>query len=184
MTCVVGIETPNGVVMGADSFSGTENGEPMGLARKVVRRGEWLIALSGSCRAADLIQYGTIWRSPPTGVDLKRFIVMEVTPALSKLKADGACVYSEKDGGGTYYQFQLLLGIRGKVFAVHSDLSVARREDGFDAIGSGQPYALGALAAAPLSWSPRRRVLAALRAAERFAGGVRRPFRVVSGGPR
>ena len=54
---------------------------------------------------------------------------------------------------------------------------VAEAADGYAAVGCGDRLALGALfATAGTGLKPRRRVLRALAAAERFSAGVRGPF--------
>jgi hypothetical protein len=64
-----------------------------------------------------------------------------------------------------------------QLFAVYDDYQVAKAADGFAAVGCGDQIALGALfATAGAGLSPRRRVLSALAAAERFNAGVRGPF--------
>lgn len=181
MTCIVGIETPNGVIMGADSFSGSEEGQQLGVAsRKIVRRGRWLVAVSGSARLAQLIQYGLEWPEPPKR-DLERFLVTKVVPALAKVAAD-KFVAIEDSHGQKYANMDMLLGVRGSLFMIHGDMTVGRNELGFEAVGAGAEVALGALHVSPGSWAPKKRVLRALQAAERWAPGVRSPFQVCSAG--
>ena len=46
---------------------------------------------------------------------------------------------SREEGG------QFLVGIRGELFEINSDFSVLKMVDGFNAVGSGEYYALGAM---------------------------------------
>ena len=75
---------------------------------------------------------------------------------------------------------QFLLGIRGEVFSIESDFSVHRQMDGFDAIGCGAPYALGALQILNLQGKitddPMRAIGLALETAALFSNGVSGPF--------
>jgi hypothetical protein len=67
--------------------------------------------------------------------------------------------------------------VNGQLFAVYDDYQVGRAADGFAAVGCGDEIALGALyATAGTGLKPRKRVLVALNAAERFNAGVRGPF--------
>ena len=50
----------------------------------------------------------------------------------------------EKEDGDL---FSILIAIKGEVFEIDEDYSVARRSDGIYAIGSGADFALGALMA-------------------------------------
>lgn len=79
---------------------------------------------------------------------------------------------NEREEGGTF-----LVGVKGRLYAVYDDYQVATAADGFAAVGSGEQVALGALFATDgAGLSPRRRVMSALAAAERFSAGVRGPF--------
>ena len=71
----------------------------------------------------------------------------------------------------------LLVGARGRLFRMCGDFQIAEPYNGFDAIGSGGPYALGALHATA-KHEPVARIRLALTTAETFTPNVRRPFTV------
>ena len=60
----------------------------------------------------------------------------------SKTRGEEIDGVKEKEDGDL---FSILLSINGQVFEIDQDYSVARRESGVYAIGSGADYALGAL---------------------------------------
>lgn len=183
MTCVVGIETPDGVVMGADSFCGTDDGtQSCVVDDKVFRRGAWLFGLAGSARMGELVRYGLKLGDPPRS-GVRRALSLQFLPAISELARDKYVEIADSQGQ-KFASMDLLVGVRGRLYIIRGDMTIGRNDTGFEAIGSGAQAALGALHAMPKGWSSRRRILCALSAAERWASGTRRPFRVVSGGPR
>jgi len=111
--------------------------------------------------------------------DLDAFMATTFIDALRACLKDGGWALKENDReeGGTF-----LVGVRGRPYAVYDDYQVARAADGFAAVGCGDQIALGALfATADTGLSPRRRVISALAAAERFSAGVRGPFLCLRG---
>jgi ATP-dependent protease HslVU (ClpYQ) peptidase subunit len=73
-----------------------------------------------------------------------------------------------------------LLGYRGTLYTIDSDFQIGHMHGGFSAVGCGAQIALGAMhAMRAVDLSPRKKILAALDAAERFSAGVRGPFSIV-----
>ena len=79
----------------------------------------------------------------------------------------------ESEQGGVF-----LVGYKGKLFRVDSDYQVGMSMDGFDAVGCGEDIAKGSMFSTK-GKHPRKRVLMALQAAERFSAGVRGPFKIL-----
>lgn len=70
---------------------------------------------------------------------------------------------------------------RGSLFCIDSDLQVAEHRLPYAAAGCGEQIALGALHATSNSGlKPKKRIEAALKAAEQFSAGVRGPFTIES----
>ena len=78
---------------------------------------------------------------------------------------------SGKENGGT-----ALLGYNGKLYCLQDDLSVLRNNYGYNACGSGMPYALGSLYTSADIVPCEKRLELALRAASTHAMGVSPPF--------
>ena len=57
MTCIVGLETPNGIMMGCDSAAVGGGNIFTTRLKKVFKRGKFLIGYSTSFRMGQVIQY-------------------------------------------------------------------------------------------------------------------------------
>jgi len=146
MTTVIAIQHNEGVEMIADSQINSA-GQPYFHSDmvKIVERGKYLIGVAGRVVALQAIQNS--W-TPPTLIashkgTLYNFIITKVIPSL-KTFIDDSKLFSDKDKEDGDL-FSILLSINGQVFEIDQDYSVARRESGVYAIGSGGDYALGAL---------------------------------------
>lgn len=176
MTCVAGLRHDGNVYIGADS-AGIDGIDLVVRAdEKVFVVGPYLMAFCGSFRMGQLLRYSLDPPSPRTK-DLPRFMATAFVDAVRKcLKEGGAAeVQHNVETGETF-----LVGVKGRLFCVDTDFQVAEPDDAYAAIGCGRLIALGALYAQPKAMAPKNRVLQALSAAQRFSGGVRAPFRVLS----
>jgi hypothetical protein len=183
VTAIVGIVADGDVWMGADSASADDHGDAMDRAdRKLFRRGEYLIGCTTSYRMIQLIRYRADLPTPwEWEQDMLAFMSTRfIDEVRDTLQAYGfAHVEHNEQSGGEF-----LVAFRGQLYRICSDYQVGVRADGFDAVGSGERYALGALhatawtAAAGHGPVPELRVRLALTAAERFSSYVRRPFHI------
>jgi ATP-dependent protease HslVU (ClpYQ) peptidase subunit len=179
VTAIVGLIESGSVYIGGDSAGVSGMNLTVRADAKVFRKKRYLFGFTTSFRMGQLIRY-SLKVPKPTG-DLDAFMSTKFIDALREcLKTGGwASKDNDREEGGTF-----LVGVRGQLFAVHDDYQVARAADGFAAVGCGDQAALGALlATADAGLSPRRRVLRALSAAERFSAGVRGPFVCIKGLP-
>lgn len=178
MTCIVGIETPNGVVMGGDSFCGSVHMAETIVGTKVAKRGDWLFGVGGSSRVANLMEHVFKWPKAPRVLDESDAV--RLARAIERLLGkDELSHETDKDDGQKGIAAEMMVAARGRIYLVASDLAVFRSSHGYMAIGCGAPYALGALAALPATLPAKDRALAALEAAGRHSSGVRGPFYVV-----
>lgn len=179
MTCIVSIETPEGVILGADSAVGS-GWFTQFRGAKLARVADHLFAFAGDVRAGDLVRH-TLRLLPPPKKQIHRHVVSVVVPALRECLKAGALAITkesaEQTGGASF-----LLGVRGQLFEVATDYSVCRAGHGYMAGGCGREIAAGALASTH-GQEPRQRLRAALEAAERHSLGVRRPFRFLAERP-
>lgn len=177
MTCIVGIETASGVVIGGDSaglagWVKTHRADP-----KVFRNDAYLIGFTTSFRMGQLIRYADLPKPlDRVGDDLDRFMSTEFVDAVRKAFKDGG--YAKKDSdreeGGAF-----LVGVSGRLYKVESDYQVAWSTDGYDAVGCGAETAYGALHATRRA-GPESRVRRALEAAAHHSGGVAGPFTILT----
>jgi ATP-dependent protease HslVU (ClpYQ) peptidase subunit len=172
MTAIVGLVQSGTVYIGGDSAGVAGLNLTVRADTKVFRKKRYLFGFTTSFRMGQLIRY-SLTVPKPSG-DLDAFMSTTFVDAVREcLKTGGwASRENEREEGGTF-----LVGVRGQLFTIYDDYQVARAADDFAAVGSGDQIALGALyATAGADLSPRRRVLKALAAAERFSAGVRGPF--------
>jgi hypothetical protein len=178
MTCIVGIETPRGVMLGADSMAGEftywtagEHAEP-----KVFRVGPYVIGFTSSFRMGDLLRYHLALPDPPARASHKH-MVTKVVPAVRALfRAHGFATTKEgAEVGGDF-----LVGVSGALYRVSSDHQVSRSRYGYAAVGSGAQTALGALSAIANPRRARESLRAAPEAAARHSMGVRGPWRFIA----
>ncbi|MFC8658467.1 hypothetical protein ACFUCT_25170 [Streptomyces parvus] len=172
MTVIAGLVHKGRVHLGGDSAG--VSGLSIAIRRdpKVFRNGPYVVGFTTSYRMGQLLQHA--FQPPhPTG-DLHRFMVTTWTDALRTCLKDGGWARkdSEQEQAGTF-----LVGIHGRLYSVWDDYQVAEHADGYAAVGCGDDLALGALhATAALGLSPRRRLTAALAAAEHHSAGVAGPY--------
>jgi len=173
MTCIVGLVNGAQVVIGADSagVGGLDIANRKDV--KVFRNQDLVIGCTTSFRMIQLLQYQL---SPPKrhpDTDVMRYMVADFVEAVRTCFRNGGFMTRNADveTGGTF-----LVGCAGRLFRVDSDFQVGERADGFDAIGCGDSYALGALACLPPDMGARDRLHSALQTAAHFSAGVRGPF--------
>jgi hypothetical protein len=179
VTVVVGLAHNGAVWFGADSRAEDDCAGGRLLAQpKVWRRGPYLIGAAGSMRFADVVRHEVTLPAPPSRAS-HRHVAVVVVPAIREaLKAAGYRLQSRGSDGGEDAGGELLVGFNGRVFSIDGEFQVQEERSGFDCVGSGASTALGALHATP-GLPPRQRVIRALEAAELFAVGVRRPWRIL-----
>lgn len=176
MTCIAGLVHERSIYMGGDS-AGIDGYDLVVRAdEKVFTVGQYIMGFCGSFRVGQLLRYSLAPPNPRTK-DLPRFMATTFVDSVRKCLTDGGAAFKEHgiEQGGTF-----LVGVRGRLFCIESDYQVGESEQPYVAIGCGAQVANGALYAQPKTMAPKARVIQALEAAQRFSGGVRSPFRVVS----
>lgn len=189
MTCIVGIETSDGVIIGGDSAGTGGYSQTIRADQKVWNCGEndeWVYGFTSSFRMGQLLRYTLT--APLSRYEVDRddqeaqykWMSTDFIDAVRKcLKSGGyAKIDSGVEEGGCF-----LVGWRGTLYVIESDFQVGRSVDGFNAVGSGQDLALGALHATrqPKDMPAAERVSMALDAAATYNAAVAEPFHLVSG---
>ncbi len=176
MTCIVGLVQGTGVWIGGDSAGSNSSFIMTRKDPKVFRVGEMLMGCCGSFRMAQLLRCTFEPPAHPEEMDVERYLVGPFIDAVRRLFKDGGAATSEKEAErGTFF----LLGYRGGLYRIEHDYHVGQAADGYDAIGSGSDFALGALhalAATRSRLAPPDRIRLALEASERSSPSVRGPF--------
>ncbi len=176
MTCIVGLVNRGTVYVGGDSASVQGWTSRVTRLPKVFRVGPFLIGYTTSFRMGQLLQYGLEVRIRRPDEGEMDFMVTEFAERVRLLlKERGvAKVESNTESGG-----QFLVGYAGRLFSVQQDFQVNEMADGYDAVGSGAEYALGALRALERT-APLPRLRRALEASAHFNMGVCAPFYIKS----
>jgi ATP-dependent protease HslVU (ClpYQ) peptidase subunit len=148
MTTIVAVEYEDRVEMLADSQINS-NGKPYFHPdmTKIVERNKYLLGVAGRVVALQAILHN--WNPPALTSAYKgslyNFVITKIVPSLKSF-IDDSKIFTEKEKEEGD-MFSLLISIKGELFEIDDDYSVARRSDGNYAIGSGADYALGALLA-------------------------------------
>ena len=174
MTCIAGYVKGDRVWMGGDSAGVLGYDIRVMKNEKVFVRDAYVMGFMGSFRMGQLLQYKLAIPSCPDSVAPLVFMATDFIDAVRKCLGEGG--FREKkdevETGGVF-----LVGVSGALYRIDYDFHVGQIHDRFTAIGSGEAYAMGALAAMThLKFHPRDRLRRALAIAEKFGAGVRRPF--------
>ena len=145
MTTIVAVCKNGNVTMGADSQV-TDGSRPNRHPRmeKITKNNGYLIAGSGDSQPCDILQH--IFVPPVPSVqerkDLYKFMIVKFIPAMRECLEDNGWKPStdDKESG-----FNMLFAFDGEVFDIGDDFSVLLNDDGIYGVGSGSPYAIGAL---------------------------------------
>ena len=173
MTCIVGLETKKGVIIGGDSSSVSGWNVDKTRLKKVFQRGEFLIGFTTSFRMGQLLQYTLDVERQKINYesDLEYLATTFVNAIRDCLKIGGfRRVENEQEEGGTF-----LVGYRKRLYTIDSDFQVNSHTAGYTAIGGGYEVALGNLVNSD-HLSPKKRVIQALKAAGHFRGDVCGPY--------
>lgn len=174
MTCIVGLVDKGTVHIGGDSASVAGWTSRVTRLPKVFRRGPFLIGYTTSFRMGQLLQHALNVPIQKDTDDM-RFMVMTFAESVrALLKERGvAKIEANAESGG-----QFLVGYRRRLYSVQQDFQVNEMADGFDAVGSGAEYALGAMAVmrGSRSLSPPAKIKRALAVSAHFNMAVSAPF--------
>lgn len=178
MTCIVGVIEGGKAWVGGDSaLSDMDTHELIACVnQKVFRVGEYLIGCSGSPRVGDALRYSFDPPKHPRRMDVSRFMRTSfINGVREALKHAGALQVHQGVEG---CEAHVLIGYLGRLFIIEEDLHIHEAIDEYAAVGSGGAVANGALSVSK-GVPPRKRILAALAASERYTASVRRPFYVL-----
>jgi ATP-dependent protease HslVU (ClpYQ) peptidase subunit len=177
VTCIVGVKTGSGVLLGGDSLGSNGYSGSSYLAPKVFRLTPEIAAgYTSSFRMGQLLEHNL--SVPSLTGDERSWAISELVPALREtFKQHGyAHIHNNEENGGVF-----LLAVRDRLFQVQSDYSVLEPRMPYDAVGCGEHFAMGAMHAL---WKPkldaRKFLRAALDAASAFSTGVGPPYNFTS----
>lgn len=174
MTAIAGVVQDGEVWIGGDSAGVAGLGLTVRADPKVFVLGKMLIGYTSSFRMAQILRYHVTPEVPKEGQDEFEYMVCSFVPLIRKtMKTHG--YLKTKDGreeAGTF-----MVGWRGKLYKIESDLQVAESGWEYTACGCGQDIVLGSLYTTErYNLSAKERIRTALESAEAFSAGVRGPF--------
>jgi ATP-dependent protease HslVU (ClpYQ) peptidase subunit len=178
MTCIVGLVENNCVYIGGDSASWYADTVTTVADGKVFRNGPMLFGGCGSHRLNVLLRNALVVpQGPAIGDRVDRFMATTFVNAIRACFATAGFRKRENEVETMPGAESFLVGYRGRLFAVYSDLQIDEYEENYTALGSGRSLALGALyVARDRRDGPKRKLLLALGAAAQYDPYVRRPF--------
>lgn len=180
MTVIAAVVKEGKIWMGCDSAAADTESGALTLMRdsKVARLGKHLlIGASGELRLVNIVHHVFEPPNPTARTADMAYLCGPFTTKLRKAFEDNAWDKPRDAEGNGGHEFALVIGYRGSLYFMDSDLDICRSADDFEACGSGGDIAKGSLHATH-KMAPRARVLKALAAAERYNAYVRRPFRI------
>jgi hypothetical protein len=184
MTCIAGIIDVDGSIwMGCDSVNcGSYQRiykDPKIFIRKSKNGTPWIIGAAGNSRIKDILGHLLPPLPNMQRSTLRQKMVTEFIPTIQKLLDEHGQV-AKKEGLETMDGI-LLLGHIGHLYTVSPNFAAIEQQEKYAAVGSGESEALGSLFTTKELGieDPRKRLLYALQAAEKFRDTVRRPFRIM-----
>lgn len=142
---------------------------------KIFEIGEFLIGYCGSFRMGQLLRFNF---HPPKQkkeqTDFEYMCTDFIDVVKEKFKKGG---YGKtKDGEDTGGRFIVIY--KRQIYLIDDDFQVGQEYNNFDSYGCGSAYALGSLYSTK-NLPSKERMIKALKCAEHFSAGVRRPFRII-----
>lgn len=179
MTCIVGYVEEGKVYIGGDSAGVAGYHVVQRADEKVFKKGEMIFGFTTSFRMGQIIRYCFEPPDHDPRVETDKYLCNDFVSELIKCYKKNGYNRKDKDGqtrGGTF-----LMGYKGNLYTISGDFQVGKPLDDFDSCGCGMEYALGSLNILnKTNMDPTEKVKWALSAAEKFSGGVLRPFNIVS----
>lgn len=143
MTTVIGIQHKDLVILGADSQITEDNLKTLSSKTpKIIRRGRYLIAITGDTRPGDILAYN--WRPPSFrgSDDPVQHMGKKVIPSIIKAFNEGGYKWDDmddkKDAG-----FDYLIAFNANLFHIACDMSFIQADNHIYGLGSGGQLAFG-----------------------------------------
>jgi ATP-dependent protease HslVU (ClpYQ) peptidase subunit len=179
VTVIAGIIAKDGTIwMAGDSAFSNGYSVAVKATQKVFQIGPFLIGCCGSPRVMNVLRYAFTPPKHPRGMDVPRYMNTLFVDAMREALKRGGTLHT-MNAVEEFVDSGALVGYRRRIFEIQCDFQVQETADAYVAMGSGEDIALGALAVTA-EMPPRKRLLAAMAASERFNAGVRRPFTVLT----
>lgn len=168
MTAIVAISDGKRVYLGGDSALSTDDHIYHSADPKVFERDGIVIGFCGSLRFGELV---ALTPFPKRRRDLDLWVREDICRALRRESVLHGCDIADGD------ESEAILGVGGQIYVITGGPVAYRARNDYAAIGSGAPWAEGALFATEgLKIGVTERLTVALEAAETYCASVRGPW--------
>lgn len=168
MTTIIGMKTEKGALLVADRRANVSGRSETLAEPKVFPAGELLIGYSGTLRAAQALRHHLSLRERAKGETPMQYVAGFVAGEIMVTLAHHV--------GKSDDRAEVIVACGGEIYVIYSEGSVVAPSRGYDAIGSGQDYALAAMYANRHMADPRLRLWKAMEAAAEFDLYTGTPF--------
>lgn len=185
MTCVIAIKMPGQILFGADSlYTRTLTQYHFTGPPKIFKNGTMLLGGTGSTRINQLLQY-SLKIPEQKNKNTMKYLCNDFTQAVRRCLHAGGIknVNNEVESMSGI----ILIAYKRNIYTMWGDFQIATTHNPYQAIGSGEEFALGALYAlwGKKGLTPRQIAKRALGAAAKFSPSVSAPFqfmKLINGG--
>jgi ATP-dependent protease HslVU (ClpYQ) peptidase subunit len=182
MTCIVGLTNGKTTYLAADAKASNCSAQVIQERPKIFKMmtadsEEVLVGVCGSHRIAQILEcHITLPNS--RGTDTYTYLVKSFAKQLrDALKEHG---HTSVNNNRESQYGEILICFRGGVHRLQSDFSILTSEEHFDCIGSGEPFARGAMLAMPENTNPQKRMTRAIEIAAQCCPTVGGPVTFLS----
>ena len=194
MTCIVGLQSGKSVLIGGDSAGTSGNLSQRILGdKKVFNKGKFVFGVCGLPKVIDAIRYTFDIPEQDKSEEDRAYISATFLPAFKECLKEAGCFAGEHDREESGHEESesnqdnleevfvgaVLFGYKGKLYRIESNFQIITNAYEFDAVGSGQDIAIGALHSSKKNSNAKKRILSALEASAINNAGVRPPFTIV-----
>ena len=153
MTCLVAIKYKDydkkGILFAADSMVSSNRRLTESPVCKITKKNNLIMAVSGSGRVADIIQYQLNPRFSCFGIknkeeEFKEYIGKHFVPDLITLLKTNLILKEKDNVAKDSNSFSLLVGFQNQIYCIDSNFAIIQAPR-YTAIGSGTKYALGSI---------------------------------------
>ena len=176
MTCIIGLVHEGKVYIGGDRSAVDGWKKNTSAHSKVFRAGEFLFGTCGSHRMAQVIEHEFKISASQAVDETDLHYLCTVFANEIRTLLVGRGIIGKSDDNEDEYEGGCLVGYKGNLYRLSSNFQIDQFESSFDGIGSGSPFALGALQVIVRKGSPKTWIRRSMEVAELLCCDVAAPF--------
>lgn len=176
MTAIVGIAKDGKVYIAGDSAGVSDLDVTVREDTKIFQNGNMIFGYTSSFRMGQLLRFKLKIPKQKCDNDLEYMVTDFIDAVKSCFKKNGySKIENNTESGGCF-----MVGYKSALYVIYDDFQVGKSKIQYDAIGCGEKYCLGSMYSTSNEKDPKKRLITALESAEKFSGGVRNPFNIIS----